>query len=374
MTEQGRIPGGAADEREDSPSGVSRRRFLAGAGSAVGGVALAGALSACGSSSSQSAGAASSSGSPKRGGTLTVGSIGSSDDTLDPNKVTSNMDLERLFNLYDNLIYFPHDSLNFQYGVAESIELTKGATVATIRLRHGSRVPQRQDPVGRGPDLHAEADPRAIRSTRRPAQLDQRQDDQEGRRADGPDGPQLRRRDLPAALLCRPDGDPAGRLRPAESGRHGTVQVQELLAGAAQRVRPQPELLGLRAAASRRARDHRHGRPDGADQRAAERSGRRDRLDPAQSDHADQVDLEPEAARGQRRILPADRHARRPGAVEGRPRPPGDAVAGRPQADDRAGATTGTPRSATTCRHRAIPPTRTTCRSARPTSRRRSRC
>jgi peptide/nickel transport system substrate-binding protein len=141
MTEKGRIPGDAADARESSSPGVSRRRFLAGAGTAVGGVAVAGALSACGSSSnnsSQAGGATSSSGgTPKQGGTLTVGSIGSSDDTLDPNKVTSNMDLERLFNLYDNLIYFPHDSLQFQYGVAESIELTNGAKVATIRLRHG---------------------------------------------------------------------------------------------------------------------------------------------------------------------------------------------------------------------------------------------
>lgn len=141
MPEKSRIPGNAADARETSLPGVSRRRFLIGAGSALGSVTVAGVLSACGGSSSATSNTTSSGGggggTPKRGGTLTVGSIGSSSDTLDPNKTTSNMDLERLFNLYDNLIYFPHDTLNFQYGLAQSIELTKGATVATIRLRHG---------------------------------------------------------------------------------------------------------------------------------------------------------------------------------------------------------------------------------------------
>jgi peptide/nickel transport system substrate-binding protein len=136
MADKSGIRGEGTDTHESSLAGMSRRRFLVGAGSAFGGVMAAGALAACGSSSS-GGGATAGTGPPKRGGTLTVGSIGSSSDTLDPNKTTSNIDLERLYNLYDNLIYFPHDSLNFQYGLAQSIELTKGASVATIRLRHG---------------------------------------------------------------------------------------------------------------------------------------------------------------------------------------------------------------------------------------------
>lgn len=143
MTEQDRTPGGAQGAqgpREVSLPEVSRRRFLAGAGTAFGGIALAGALSACGSGNSTATGGtpnAAPAGTPKRGGTLTVGSLGSTDDTLDPNKTQSNMDLQRLFNLYDFLVYYPHDSLNYAYGVAEHIELTKGATVATVRLRSG---------------------------------------------------------------------------------------------------------------------------------------------------------------------------------------------------------------------------------------------
>jgi peptide/nickel transport system substrate-binding protein len=73
----------------------------------------------------------------KRGGTLTVGSIGSTTDSLTPQLTDSNLDLQRLFNLFDNLTYFPNNALDLQYGLAESIELSDGATVATIRLRSG---------------------------------------------------------------------------------------------------------------------------------------------------------------------------------------------------------------------------------------------
>jgi len=47
------------------------------------------------------------------------------------------MDLQRNFNFYDTLTYFPHDSFKLQYGLAEEIDLSAGATVATIRLRKG---------------------------------------------------------------------------------------------------------------------------------------------------------------------------------------------------------------------------------------------
>lgn len=114
----------------------SRRQFVAGSLAAVGGVALVAAGCSSSSSTTTSASSAASSG-PKRGGNLIVGSLGSTTDSLDPNTETSNMDLQRCFNLYDTLTYFPHDALNIQYGLAESIELTAGASVATIRIRDG---------------------------------------------------------------------------------------------------------------------------------------------------------------------------------------------------------------------------------------------
>ncbi len=123
------------DERTDVrlPQ-ATRRAFVAGSLAAVSGVALA----AAGCSSTSATGSATSASSkPKRGGTLIVGSLGSTTDTLDPNKTSSNVDLQRLFNLYDTLTYFPHDALTLQYGLAESIELAAGASVATIRLRDG---------------------------------------------------------------------------------------------------------------------------------------------------------------------------------------------------------------------------------------------
>jgi len=89
------------------------------------------------SSSSPSSSGTAASGTPKRGGTLTVGSLGGATDSIDPNIEKSNIDLQRCFNLYDTLTYFPHGTLDIQYGLAESIELTAGASVATIRLRSG---------------------------------------------------------------------------------------------------------------------------------------------------------------------------------------------------------------------------------------------
>jgi peptide/nickel transport system substrate-binding protein len=110
--------------------------FVAGGLAAVGGAVLvaAGCSSSSAQPSSSSTGASSM---PRRGGTLTVGSLGSTTDSIDPNTEISNIDLQRCFNLYDTLTYFPHDTLDIQYGLAESIELTQGGSVATIRVRDG---------------------------------------------------------------------------------------------------------------------------------------------------------------------------------------------------------------------------------------------
>ena len=81
---------------------------------------------------------------------------------------------------------------------------------------------------------------------------------------------------------------------PQEAGRHGAVQVPEVLARPAQRVRQEPELLAERQAVRRPADDHRLPRRHGARQRAARRPGRGDqqpaggpgRRHPAQPEHA----------------------------------------------------------------------------------------
>ncbi|HZS94906.1 MAG TPA: ABC transporter substrate-binding protein [Chloroflexota bacterium] len=135
MTELDENPAGYQGQDEaataDDRSLVSRKRFLATGLAAAGGLALAARdpISA--------ARAAEALAPKKRGGTLVVGSIGSTTDSLDPNLTQSNMDLQRLFNLYDTLTYFPHNALDLKYGLAESIEMTHGSTVATVRLRKG---------------------------------------------------------------------------------------------------------------------------------------------------------------------------------------------------------------------------------------------
>ena len=272
---------------------ITRGRFLAGGVAVVGGLAL-GTDALAGirvrdrltAADLRRAAAA-----PKRGGTLTVGSIGSTGDSLDPNLELSNMELQRNFNFYDTLTYFPHDGFNLQYGLAESIELTQGATVATVRLRKGVEWHNGKSLTRGRPHLHDQPGHRAQRPACGPPQVDQPQGAQEDRRADGADRAELRGRDLPGAVVRPAAVDPAGRLEREEPGRNRAVQVQELHPRPAERVRPQPELLDVRQALPRRARDHRPGRPDRADQRAAQRAGRRDRLGPAQRDLGDQRTL-----------------------------------------------------------------------------------
>lgn len=138
MTDHKRV---SAHGREPAPvtepTQLTRGRFLAGGVAVVGGLALGSdALAAVRVRDRLTAGSLAAA-APKRGGTLTVGSIGSTVDSLDPNKELSNMDLQRNFNFYDTLTYFPHDSFTLQYGLAESIVLSAGATVATVHLRKG---------------------------------------------------------------------------------------------------------------------------------------------------------------------------------------------------------------------------------------------
>jgi len=139
MTEHERDSVGSQEAGALEPMSLTRRRFLVGGAAAVGGLALGGdAFARVLIRERPGAHAAPATTAIKRGGTLTAGSIGSTSDTLDPNKEASDMDLQRVFNFHGQLTYFPHDSFDLQYGLAESIELSAGATVATVRLRKGA--------------------------------------------------------------------------------------------------------------------------------------------------------------------------------------------------------------------------------------------
>jgi peptide/nickel transport system substrate-binding protein len=116
---------------------VSRRTFLA-----IGGGGLSAAfLAACASSTTPAASTSTSTaaaGTAKRGGTLRVGSIGSSADILDTTFSSTDIDQQRNQNVYDSLKYISADlPYQTEYALAESIELNAAATMATVRLRPG---------------------------------------------------------------------------------------------------------------------------------------------------------------------------------------------------------------------------------------------
>lgn len=116
---------------------VSRRNFLA-----IGGGGLSAAfLAACASSTTPAASTPTSTaaaGTAKRGGTLRVGSIGSSADIIDTTFSSTDIDQQRNQNVYDSLKYISADlPYQTEYALAESIELNAAATMATVRLRPG---------------------------------------------------------------------------------------------------------------------------------------------------------------------------------------------------------------------------------------------
>ncbi len=166
----------------------------------------------------------------------------------------------------------------------------------------------------------------------------------EARRPHGADPAEVRERRLPRRPRPVLQLDRPHRLRPGEAGRHRAVHVRQLRPRRAQRVQEVPRLLARRHAARGRGRDHRLPRRHAARQRAAERPGRRDHEPAAGADRAGQVQRPVQGADLGDGRLAAVHDARRPGALQGRPRAPGDAPARRPRADDRAGALRPGPR------------------------------
>lgn len=120
---------------------LDRRSFLSGGLKVVGSAALAGPLLGAlgpGSAVAQAKPfAIPAAAKAKRGGTLTVGSLGGDQDTLDAHYSSTNIDQQRGQNLYDSLMSINEDAFTFSPALAESIEMNRDATVATIRLRKG---------------------------------------------------------------------------------------------------------------------------------------------------------------------------------------------------------------------------------------------
>ena len=111
---------------------VSRRDFLrvVGAGSVVGGAALAG----CGTSAQPSSSSLPST-KPRRGGTLNVGMTGgSSSDNLDAEDIISNPDNVRVESLYESLLEF-NPQAGPEFVLAEELTPNADASVWTVRVR-----------------------------------------------------------------------------------------------------------------------------------------------------------------------------------------------------------------------------------------------
>jgi peptide/nickel transport system substrate-binding protein len=125
--------------------GITRREALRGSLAAGGAVLTAGALAACGGSSSNSSpstsaatGASAPAGGGKPGGTLQLGLIGSTADTLDAHIATASTGASPQYalQLYDGLTQFDH-TYTAQLSMAEEFTPAADAMSWTARLKDG---------------------------------------------------------------------------------------------------------------------------------------------------------------------------------------------------------------------------------------------
>ena len=107
-------------------NGISRRQFGQGILGIGAGAALTGAFPAIASAETA-----------KKGGTIRIAMETSSpNDTLDPIKITSNLDAARCTQLYNNLVRMGND-LKPEPALAESWEADSTATEWTFNIRKG---------------------------------------------------------------------------------------------------------------------------------------------------------------------------------------------------------------------------------------------
>ncbi|MFT3797659.1 ABC transporter substrate-binding protein [Microbacterium sp.] len=117
------------------PHLMERRKFLSLSMLAAGSAAGAALLASCAPGATPTPTTSGAASTPRRGGTLTVADLGSSNDTLDP----KNFGLinSRVTQLYEPLIgYGPSEVANLEMILAESFEMDS-ATQYTIRLKEG---------------------------------------------------------------------------------------------------------------------------------------------------------------------------------------------------------------------------------------------
>lgn len=136
-------------DQRASATGLTRRQFLTGAALSTAAVIAGGCGSTAHSSStpqthnsgtSQASTGASGTGGgsgPKPGGTFRIGvNGGSSAETLDPLNAVTTIDLARVAQINETLLYFDNN-FHRQYLLAESLEPNANATTWTLRLRDG---------------------------------------------------------------------------------------------------------------------------------------------------------------------------------------------------------------------------------------------
>ncbi len=126
-------------------SAITRRRLLERGGGALTGVSLASVLAACGASGvGPSSGTGTTAGSPHRGGTLKIGMIGGgSSETIDPNKANNEVDIARVYQLYERLVGYdnagaPVNQLAAEFSPNKSATQWKMKLVPGVKFHDGS--------------------------------------------------------------------------------------------------------------------------------------------------------------------------------------------------------------------------------------------
>jgi peptide/nickel transport system substrate-binding protein len=135
-------------ESPESKANISRRLFLAGTGAAVAGVAVA----ACGDDDKKStsttaapgsttpgtgtaAATTAAEGGPKKGGTLKIGIVGSTNDILDGQYIVAKADQLRMLLSFEPLVHYDADwNISYEHGLAEKVEaVTSDHYIVTLK-------------------------------------------------------------------------------------------------------------------------------------------------------------------------------------------------------------------------------------------------
>ena len=118
------------DRQEPVKTGISRRTLLKGAGAFAVTTGLFGGIP-------MTASAATIAGKPKKGGTLRVGVVGSTNDILDAQMIVAKADQARLVAGFESLLAFDENFVpSTKYGLAEKVEV-KSLTQVVVTLKKG---------------------------------------------------------------------------------------------------------------------------------------------------------------------------------------------------------------------------------------------